>query len=256
MRRRDEFTKIRIVLKKIFLKNRKEHLIKKIINLLRDKSFDEIDAFESLFLFQRENVLLSTFIVESQIFLTLKKINIKLNNLERNIAKITFILFIYAIVTKTKNMQNVKFAIVIIATYNNINQQRQLKKIKKERRMIFKIKKQKKKKNLKMLSTKNLMKRLQKIEEIKSDVLTTRYLLNEDVKMMTRTKKIKKRVIISEIFTKNIASSTYIMRKTFEMLIHDVRVVDVQTINQQKTIRIIEKQNEALHSRLKIVKII
>jgi hypothetical protein len=146
MKRRHEFTKIRIALKKIFLKSRKEHLIKKIINLLHDKSFNEIDAFESLFLFQRVNVLLSTFIVERQIFLTLKKMNIKLNNFERNIAKITFILFIYAFVTKIKNMQSVEFTIVIIATYNNIDQQRQLKKIKKERRMILKIKKQKKKK--------------------------------------------------------------------------------------------------------------
>ncbi len=104
MRRRDEFMKIRIVLKELFLKNRKEHLIKKIINLLRDKSFDEIDAFESLSLLQRVNVLLSMFIVKSQIFLTLREINIRLNKLEKNTAKIIFILFIYANVTKTKNM--------------------------------------------------------------------------------------------------------------------------------------------------------
>jgi hypothetical protein len=122
--------------------------------------------------------------------------------------------------------------------------------------MIFKIKKQKKRKNLKMLSTKKLIKRLQKAEKTKNDVLTTRRLSNENVKMMTKTEKIKKRVIINKIFAKNIVSSIYIMRKTFEMLIHDVRVVDVKTINQQKTIRKIEKQNEALHSRLKIVKII
>ncbi len=256
MKRRDEFTKIRIALKEIFLKSRKEHLIKKIINLLRDKSFDEINAFESLSLLQRVNVLLSTFIVENQIFLALRKMNIKLNNFERNTAKITSILFIYAIVTKTKNMQSVEFTTVIIETYNNINQQRQLKKIKRERRVIFKIRKQKKRESLKMLSTKKLMKRLQRTEKTKNDVLTTRRLSSENVKMMTRTKKIKKRVIISEIFARSIASSTYIMRRTFEMLIHDVRVVDVQTTNQQKTIRKIEKQNEALHSRLKIVKII
>ncbi len=223
---------------------------------MRDKSFDEIDAFESLSLLQRVNVLLSTFIVESQIFLALREMNIKLNNFERNIAKITFILSIYAIVTKTESMQNVEITIVIIATYNNINQQRQLKKIKRERKMIFKIRKQKKRENLRMLSTKKLMKRFQRAEKTKNDVLTTRRLSSEDVKMMTRTKKIKKRVTISETFAKNIASSTYIMRRTFEMLIHDVRVVDVQTINQQKTIRRIEKQNEALHSKLKIVKII
>jgi hypothetical protein len=153
-------------------------------------------------------------------------------------------------------MQSVEFTIIIIATYNNINQQRQLKKIKRERRMIFKIKKQKKRKNLKVLSTKELMKRLQRAEKTKNDVLTTRRLSSENVKMMTRTKKTKKRVIINEIFAKSIASSTYIMRRTFEMLIHDVRVVDVQTINQQKIIRKIEKQNEALHSKLKIVRII
>ncbi len=256
MKERDEFTKIRIVLKENFLKDRNEHLIKKIINLLRDKSFDEIDAFESLFLFQRVNVLLSTFIVKSQIFLTLREINIRLNSLERNTAKIIVTLFIYANVTKIKNMQSVKFTIVIIATYNNINQQRQLKKIKREKKVIFKIKEQKKRENLRVLSTKELMKRLQRIEKTKNDVLTTRRLSSEDVKMMTRTKKIKKRVIINEIFTKNIVSSTYIMRRTFEMLIHDVCVIDVQTINQQKTIRRIDKKNEILHSKLKIVKII
>ncbi len=155
MKRRDELTKIQIVLKKIFLKSRKEHLIKKIINLLRDKSFDEIDAFKSLSLLQRVDVLLSTLIVKRQIFLTLREMNIKLNNLERNIAKITFILFIYAFVTKTKSMQSVEFTIVIITTYNNINQQRQLRKIKKKRKMIFKIRKQKKKRIWKCCHQKN-----------------------------------------------------------------------------------------------------
>jgi hypothetical protein len=256
MRRRDEFTKIRIALKEIFLKSRKEHLIKKIVILLRDKSFDKIDAFESLSLFQRVDVLLSTLIVESQIFLTLREMNIRLNNLERNTAKITSILFIYAIVTNTESMQSVEFTIIIIATYNNINQQRQLKKIKREKRVIFKIKEQKKRKSLRVLSTKELMKRLQRTEKMKNNVLTTRRLSSENVKMMTRTKKIKKRVIIIEIFARSIASSTYIVRRTFEMLTHDVRVVDVQTISQQKTIRRIEKQNEALHSRLKIVRVI
>jgi hypothetical protein len=51
IKRREEFTKIQTVLKKIFSKNRKKRLIKKIINLLRDKSFDEINAFETLFFF-------------------------------------------------------------------------------------------------------------------------------------------------------------------------------------------------------------
>jgi hypothetical protein len=160
IKRREELTKIRTALKKIFLKSRKKHLIKKIINLLRDKSFDEINAFETLFLLQRVNVLLSTLIVKKQIFLTLKEINIRLKNLERNTTKIIFTLSTYASVTKTKNTRRVDFAIVTIALYNNINQQRQLKKTKRERRVIFKIKEQKKREKLRMLSIKKLIKRL------------------------------------------------------------------------------------------------
>ncbi len=106
---------------KDFLKKSQRTFNREIINLLRDKSFDEIDTFKSLFLLQRVNVLLSTFIVKSLIFLTLREMNIRLKKLEQNIAKIIFILFIYVIVTKTKNMQSVEFTIVIIATYNNIN---------------------------------------------------------------------------------------------------------------------------------------
>jgi predicted nucleic acid binding AN1-type Zn finger protein len=147
IKRREKLTKNRTALKKIFSKNRKKHLIKKIINLLRDKSFDEIDAFKTLSLLQRVDVLLSTLIVKNQIFLTLKEINIKLKNLEKN-------------TTKIKSTRSVDFAIITIASYNNINQQRQLKKTNRERRIIFKFKKQKKREKFRMLSIKKLVKRL------------------------------------------------------------------------------------------------
>ncbi len=122
--RRDEYTKMRTALKKFSLKSRKEHLINEINILLRDKSFDKIDAFETLTFFPRVNVLLSTLIVEKQIVLTLRKINIRLNNLKKNTTKITFILFIYASVAKTKSTRSVDDVIATIASYNNINQQR------------------------------------------------------------------------------------------------------------------------------------
>jgi hypothetical protein len=135
--RRDELPRMRTALKKLFLKSRKEHLINEIIILLRDKSFDEIDAFETLSLLQRINVLLSTLIVMNQIFLTLRKINIRLKNLERNTTKTTFILSIYVSMTKAKSTRNAEFATIIIATYNNINQQKQLKKTKREKKNDF-----------------------------------------------------------------------------------------------------------------------
>jgi hypothetical protein len=68
------------------------------------------------------------------------------------------------------------------------------------------------------------MKSLQRIKKTKNNMLTTRYLSSENVKMMTKTKKIKKRVVINKIFAKNIVLSIYIMQKTFEMSMHNVCV--------------------------------
>jgi hypothetical protein len=162
MRRRDVFTRMRTTFKKFFLKSRKEHLINEINNLLRNKFIDEIDVSASLFLLQRVDVLLSTLIVKNQISLTLKKINIRLNNIERNTTKITIILIFYAVATKTNAQREVDATTTtIIALYNNINQQKQLKKAKRKKTLIFKIRKQSEKNKLRTLFVKKLMKRLQ-----------------------------------------------------------------------------------------------
>ncbi len=257
MRRRDVFTKMRTTLKELSLKSRKEHLTDEINNLLRNRFIDEIDFSTSLSLLQRVDVLLSTLIVEKQISLTLKKINIRLNNIERNTAKIIITLTFYAVATKTNAQREVDVTTTtIIASYNNINQQRQLKKAKREKTLIFKIREQSEKNNLRMLFVKKLIERLQRVEKIKEDVMTTKRLFSENVKLITRSKKIKNRLIINNSLMKNVASSTYAMSRIFEILTHEVRVIDVQTSNQQKIIRRIEKQNEILHSSLRIARVI
>jgi hypothetical protein len=125
MRRRDVFTKVRTTLKEFFLKSRKEYFIDEINNLLRNKSIDEIDVSTSLFLLQRVDVLLSALIVKRQITLTLKEINIRLNNIERNTAKIIITLTFYAVATKTSAQREIDVTTTtIITSYNNINQQK------------------------------------------------------------------------------------------------------------------------------------
>jgi transcription initiation factor TFIIIB Brf1 subunit/transcription initiation factor TFIIB len=144
----------------------------------------------------------------------------------------------------------------IIASYNNINQQKQLKKVKREKTLIFKIRKQSEKNNLRMLFVKKLIERLQRVEKIKENVMTTKRFFSENVKLITRSKKIKNRLIINNSLMKNVASSIYAMSRIFEVLIYEMRVIDVQTSNQQKIIRRIEKQNEILHSSLRIARVI
>jgi hypothetical protein len=168
MRRRDVLTRMRTTLKEFFLKSRKEHLINEINNLLRNKFIDEIDVSTSLSFLQRVDVLLSTLIVKRQISLTLKKINIRLNNIERNTTKIIITLIFYAVVTKTNAQREINaMTTTIIALYNNINQQRQLKKVKKKKTLIFKIKEQNEKSNLRTFFVKKLIERLQRVEKIK-----------------------------------------------------------------------------------------
>ncbi len=257
MRRRDVFTKMRTTLKEFSLKSRKEHFINEINNLLRNRFTDEIDVSASLSLLQRVDVLLSTLIVKKQISLTLKKINIKLNHIERNTAKIIITLIFYVVSTKTNAQREIDATTkTIIASYNNNNQQRQLKKVKKEKTLIFKIKKQSEKNNLRRFFVKELIKRLQRVKKIKKNVMTTKHFFNEDVKLITRSKKVKNRLIINNSLMKNVASSAYAMSRIFEILIYEVQIIDVQTSNQQKIIRRIEKQNEILHSNLRIARII
>jgi hypothetical protein len=134
MRRRDVLTKMRTTLKKLSLKSRKKHLTSEINNLLRNRSIDEIDVSTSLSLLQRVDVLLPILIVKRQMTLTLKKMNIRLNNIERNTAKTIITLTSYAIATKTKSQRKAETTTtIIIASYNNINQQRQLEEVKRKK---------------------------------------------------------------------------------------------------------------------------
>jgi hypothetical protein len=180
-----------------------------------------------------------------------------LNNIERNTTKIIITLIFYAVLTKISAQREIDATTTtIIASYNNINQQKQLKKAKREKTLIFKIKEQSEKNNLRTLFVKKLIKRLQRIEKIKKNVMTTRRFFNENVKLITRSKKAKNRLTINNSLMKNVASSAYAMSRIFEILTHEVCVIDVQTNNQQKIIRRIEKQNEILHSNLRIAKVI
>jgi hypothetical protein len=146
MRRRDVLTKVQTILKKLCLKSRKKHLINEINNLLRNNFIDKINVLTLLSFLQRVDVLLSKLTMKKQMSLTLKKINNKLNNIERNKTKNINILISYAIATKTSTQREIDATTIIIITlYNDINQQKQLKKIKKKRTLIFKIKKQRKK---------------------------------------------------------------------------------------------------------------
>jgi hypothetical protein len=218
---------MRTTLKEFSIKSRKEHIIKKINNFLRDKSIDEINAFMSLSLLQRVSVLLLTLTMKKQMTITLKKINNKLNNIERNTTKIIIILTTYVTIAKSNIQREIDATTIIIAKYNNINQRRQLKKTKREKTVIFKIKEQSAKNSLRAFFVKELMKRLQRAEKMKENVMIARRLLNENVELMTCFEKIRNKLTINNSLLKHVTSSTYAVFRIFDVLAHDVRVVDI-----------------------------
>jgi hypothetical protein len=50
--------------------------------------------------------------------------------------------------------------------------------------------------------------------------------------------------------------TTSLSRRTFEIMIHEIRITSINTQNQQKTITHIMRQNASMHSNLKIARVI
>jgi hypothetical protein len=72
-----------------------------------------------------------------------------------------------------------------------------------------------------------LIKRLQQAEKMKENVMIAWRLLNEDVKLMSRSEKMKNKLTINNSLLKHVASLTYAVLRIFDVLTYDVRVVDV-----------------------------
>jgi ribosomal protein L24 len=48
----------------------------------------------------------------------------------------------------------------------------------------------------------------------------------------------------------------FLSRRTFKIIIHEIRITSINTQNQQKTITHIIQQNASMHSNLKITRVI
>jgi superfamily II DNA helicase RecQ len=207
-----------------------------------------IDLSLQLSLLRRVVVLLSTLIVEKTINAELKEMNKKFKNVEQNINKTTTTIESYAAIAKTKSRVNKDATTTKFAKFNNLNQQRQLNELKKNKIFIYKIRKKNEKTKIKTLFNKKLMKRIIRAKEQKKDVLIIKRLFNENIKILTRSMKTKQRLKQNKTLFKNVVMTTSLSRCTFEIMIHKIRRMSINTQNQQKTIAHIIRQNASMHS--------
>ncbi len=87
-------------------------------------------------------------------------------------------------------------------------------------------------------------------------MLTIKCLFNENIKILTRFMKMKQRLKQNKTLFKNVVMTTFLSRRTFEIMIHEIRITSINTQNQQKTIAHIMRQNASMHSNLKITRVI
>ncbi len=95
-----------------------------------------------------------------------------------------------------------------------------------------------------------------RVEKHKENVLIIKRLFNENIKILTRSTKTKQRLKQNKTLLKDVASTTFLSRRIFEIMIHDVRMTSINTQIQQTAIKHIVRQNESMHSNLKITRVI
>jgi hypothetical protein len=93
-------------------------------------------------------------------------------------------------------------------------------------------------------------------EKHKKDVLIIKRLFSENIKILTRSTKTKQRLKRNKTMFKNVASTTFLSRRIFEIMIHENRMTSINTQNQQTAIKHIVRQNASMHSNLKIARVI
>jgi hypothetical protein len=95
-----------------------------------------------------------------------------------------------------------------------------------------------------------------RIEKHKRNVLTIKRLFNENIEILTRSTKTKQKLKQNKTLLKDVASTTSLSRRIFEIMIHDVKMTSINIQNQQTTIKHIVRQNASMHSNLNITCVI
>jgi hypothetical protein len=236
-KRRDDVAKTQNACADLFLFSRKAQIEKKIQTLLRDKTVDMINSSLQLSLLRRVIVLLSTLIVKKAMNTELREMNKKLKSIKQNISKTTTAIESYAATTKTNSRLEENATTIELAKFINLNQQRQLNELKKNKTFIYKIRKEDEKTDIKALFIKKLIKRIMRAEKHKKNVLTIRRLFSEDIEILARSTKAKQSLKRNKTLLNDVASTTFLSRRIFEIMIHDVRMTSINTQNQQTAIK-------------------
>ncbi len=87
-------------------------------------------------------------------------------------------------------------------------------------------------------------------------MLTIKSLFSKNIEILARSTKTKQKLKQIKTLLRNVASTTFLSRRIFEIMIHEIRMTSINTQNQQAAIKHIVRQNASMHSNLKIARVI
>jgi hypothetical protein len=230
---------------------------KDIKRLLKEKNSETINDSTTLRMLKIvDELLFLLFIKNSDIKQKLMNINKKLKRIDNNTFKTKTDIDTYAIAVKrrrfdeTEKTQNARRRLVA-----KTKQQKIFTKFKRRKTLMMKINSEEKKAFIRHLFIKNFMQKLITMKKKKKNVLSVRHLFSEDLKLLASFEEIRTRMKRNLTLMNDIISSTTTMKRTYVVLTHDVRLSNVNTLNQKATIEKIVKQNSTLHKNLDILRI-
>ncbi len=205
-----------------------------IEKLLSDKFSETINDSTALRLFKAVIQLLSLFFTkENDMRQKLININKKLERIESNIFKTKTDIEIYAIAIKIENLTDVDVTTTARRDLNVFTtQQKIFTEIRKIKTMMIKINNETKKTIIRIMIIKDLMQKLKTIEKKKRNILSIKRLLNDDLKLLARFEKTKEKMKQNRELLHDITFSMTAIRRTYAVLAHDVRMINVNTFNQ------------------------
>ena len=237
-------------------RNQKINLVKKIKEVIADLMKSEIEQIKKILLRMIE--VLKIDLKEdiesfSKLVRTLNRIENKFQTIEKQNANQSI---------KVKTYANVIKAATKITRIKNENENTMKKMItanmtatKKEKKMTMKIENEVEKKKLQNVTNIEFLKRIKRaIENSKSETMKLKWLFSENLMLFLASSMIKKELKNNTQWIKAIENSVKILKKSYEIMMHEIRVQNVDAKKQNKTIEKLLKQNEMFHKNLNIIR--
>ena len=161
--------------------------------------------------------------------------------------------FMYAVMTREIEVINVDNRADVTTT---LSQRKVVEEQRRFKTFLIKINNSKKKIDTKLTHIKNILKKVERALNNAHKLIKLRCFSSSDLEFQMTICENKKKAVAELNWTKTIARSTQSLQRNYVVIAHDVRMRNVDVINQSQVIKNLTIQNVRIHKELRITKIV